>query len=57
MFAEFGTVYQLRGDVQEEDAGRHQGEEVVTVDLHYDGQLRVRGQDGKERLLVADYMF
>jgi BirA family transcriptional regulator, biotin operon repressor / biotin---[acetyl-CoA-carboxylase] ligase len=53
----FGQVYELRGDVQQETIGKHVGEQVVAVDLEYDGQLRVRGQDGRERLLVADYLF
>jgi len=43
--------------VKDEDEGRHRGEMVVPIDIQYDGQLLVRGEDGRERLLVADYMF
>jgi len=56
-YAEFGTLYEMRGTVQEESKGQYQGEQVQTVNVRYDGQLVVRGQDGRERLLVADYMF
>lgn len=60
-FAEFGKEYQLRADdvKNEHSEGEHsyQGEKVVTVDIQYDGQLLVRGEDGRERLIVADYMF
>lgn len=34
---------------------RQTGESVTTVDVESDGQLRVKGVDGKERLLVTDY--
>jgi len=56
-FAEFGKTYELRGKVEEEDAGHFVGEEVVSVDIQYDGQLLVRCENGRERLLIADYMF
>ena len=56
-YAEFGKAYELRGEVQDENRGNHQGEVVISVDLQDDGQLLVRGEDGKERLLVADYLF
>jgi biotin-(acetyl-CoA carboxylase) ligase len=56
-FAEFGKQYELRGQVSEENNGKHVGEKVMTVDIQGDGQLRVRGQDGRERLLIADYLF
>jgi hypothetical protein len=56
-FAEFGKMYELRGKVEVEDQGLHHGEEVVSVDIHDDGQLIVRGEDGLERMLIADYMF
>jgi biotin-[acetyl-CoA-carboxylase] ligase BirA-like protein len=36
---------------------RETGESVTSVDLEIDGQLRVTGQDGIERLLVADYFY
>jgi BirA family biotin operon repressor/biotin-[acetyl-CoA-carboxylase] ligase len=36
---------------------RETGEDVVAVDIRPDGQLIVIGQDGKERLLVADYFY
>jgi BirA family biotin operon repressor/biotin-[acetyl-CoA-carboxylase] ligase len=36
---------------------RETGEDVVAVDIRPDGQLIVIGQDGKERLLVADYLY
>ncbi|GKY99588.1 hypothetical protein MPSEU_000913100 [Mayamaea pseudoterrestris] len=56
-FAEFGTRYVLRGDVENEENGSHSGEEVVTVDIQSDGQLRVQGENGCERLLIAEYLF
>ena len=56
-FAQFGETYEIRGNVEEEDAGVHEGEKVVSIDIQYDGQLLVRGQDGRNRLLVADYLF
>lgn len=56
-FAEFGREYRMRGEVQDENAGTHKGETVVSVDIQYDGQLLVRGENGRERLLIADYMF
>jgi biotin-[acetyl-CoA-carboxylase] ligase BirA-like protein len=34
---------------------RQTGEEVTTLGVEQDGQLRVIGKDGKERLLVSDY--
>jgi hypothetical protein len=36
---------------------RDTGEKVQPIMLENDGQLRVRGQDGRERLLVVDYLF
>lgn len=36
---------------------RDTNEEIVPLDLKEDGQLVVRGEDGKERLLVAEYLF
>ena len=54
----FGSVYQLRAsDPLDEMKADFQGEQVVAVDLQYDGQLVVQGADGKERLLIADYLF
>jgi biotin-(acetyl-CoA carboxylase) ligase len=36
----------------------YQGEQVIVVDLHPDGRLKVRNvHTGKERLLVSDYFF
>ena len=45
-WAQFGQVYKIR----------ETGEEVVTLDIKSDGQLKVRGADGQERYLVADYL-
>jgi BirA family biotin operon repressor/biotin-[acetyl-CoA-carboxylase] ligase len=56
-FAEFGKQYELRGQVVDEENGGYQGEKVVAVGIENDGQLRVRGEDGRERLLIAEYMF
>ena len=56
-FAEFGQEYELRGQRVDEENGGYQGERVVTVGIQADGQLRVRGADGRERNLVADYLF
>jgi BirA family biotin operon repressor/biotin-[acetyl-CoA-carboxylase] ligase len=56
-YVEFGTQYQIRGTVEEEESGSHVGDVVTSVDIQNDGQLRVRGSDGKERLLIADYLF
>jgi biotin-[acetyl-CoA-carboxylase] ligase BirA-like protein len=36
---------------------RETGEEVITVDVQLDGQLQVIGQDGRHRVLVADYFY
>jgi BirA family transcriptional regulator, biotin operon repressor / biotin---[acetyl-CoA-carboxylase] ligase len=44
--SEFGQVYKIR----------ETGEEVFTLDIHRDGRLKVRGADGQERLLAADYL-
>lgn len=55
-WAEFGKPYELRGSVVDEDQGGFEGETVVTVDIEADGQLRVRDQNSRERLLVADYL-
>jgi BirA family biotin operon repressor/biotin-[acetyl-CoA-carboxylase] ligase len=55
---DWGESYEIRSDdVRQEEANTHVGERVVPVALADDGQLRVRGADGKERLLVADYLF
>jgi BirA family transcriptional regulator, biotin operon repressor / biotin---[acetyl-CoA-carboxylase] ligase len=56
-YAEWGVQYELRGRVIDEEHGGYEGEKVTTVDIEQDGQLRVRGADGRERLLVADYLF
>jgi BirA family biotin operon repressor/biotin-[acetyl-CoA-carboxylase] ligase len=56
-FAVFGVEYELRGQVVDEEGGGYEGERVVTLGIHPTGQLRVRGSDGRERLLVADYLF
>ena len=36
---------------------RDTGEQVTPIDVQADGQLKVVGADGKERLLVADYLY
>lgn len=54
---EFGQVYEIRGTVEKEDTGEYLGEIVTAIDIKDDGQLVVVGQDGKERLLIADYLF
>lgn len=56
-FAEFGKKYEIRGDVDMEDSGKYVGETVTTVDIQNDGQLVVRGENGRQRLLIADYLF
>lgn len=55
--AEWGIQYELRGRVVDEETGGYEGEKVMPVDIERDGQLRVLGADGRERLLVADYLF
>ena len=56
--AEFGKAYEIRSNnVEDESNGSYQGERVVAVDIAPDGQLKIRGADGQERLLVADYFF
>ena len=56
--ADFGKAYEIRSnDVAEESSDSYRGEQVVAVDIAPDGQLKIRGADGKERLLVADYFF
>jgi hypothetical protein len=56
-FAEWGVHYELRGRVVDEEQGGYEGERVTTVNIERDGQLRIRGADGRERLLIADYLF
>jgi biotin-(acetyl-CoA carboxylase) ligase len=56
-YAEFHKTYELRGRVVDEEQGGYQGERVITLGIQDDGQLRVQGADGRERLLVADYLF
>jgi biotin-(acetyl-CoA carboxylase) ligase len=56
-YAEFQKTYELRGRVVDEEQGGYQGERVITLGIQGDGQLRVKGADGRERLLVADYLF
>lgn len=46
-WAKFDQIYKIR----------ETGEKVSTVGIQPDGQLRVRGADGQERDLVADYSF
>jgi BirA family transcriptional regulator, biotin operon repressor / biotin---[acetyl-CoA-carboxylase] ligase len=46
VLAEFGQAYKIR----------ETGEEVLTLNIHRDGRLKVRGADGQERLLAADYL-
>lgn len=56
-YAEWGVQYELRGRVVKEEEGGYEGEKVTTMGIERDGQLRVRGADGRERLLVAEYLF
>lgn len=56
-FVEWGVQYELRGRVVNEEEGGYEGEKVTTMGIERDGQLRVRGADGRERLLVAEYLF
>jgi biotin-[acetyl-CoA-carboxylase] ligase BirA-like protein len=46
-WAKLGQLYTIR----------ETGEQVITVDLQTDGQLKVIGSDGRERLLVSDYLY
>jgi BirA family biotin operon repressor/biotin-[acetyl-CoA-carboxylase] ligase len=46
-WADMGQLYTIR----------ETGEQVTTVDLQTDGQLKVIGSDGRERLLVSDYLY
>ena len=56
--ADFGKSYEIRSNnVDEEASDNYRGEQVVAVDIALDGQLKIRGEDGKERLLVSDYFF
>jgi BirA family transcriptional regulator, biotin operon repressor / biotin---[acetyl-CoA-carboxylase] ligase len=54
-WAQFGQTYELRGAVVEPDG--FQGEQVVVIGIDDSGQLRVRGNNGRERFLSAEYMF
>ena len=36
---------------------RDEGVQVTPLAIEPDGQLRVRGPDGKERLLIAEYLY
>lgn len=45
LLAKFGQRYTIR----------ETGEQVTTVDIQSDGQLIIRGADGRERLIVSDY--
>ena len=56
-YAKFGVEYELRGQTVDDENGGYEGERVVTLGLEPDGQLRVRGRDGRERKLIADYTF
>jgi biotin-[acetyl-CoA-carboxylase] ligase BirA-like protein len=44
-YADLKTLYTIRNT----------GETVQIIDIQLDGQLKVLGEDGRERLLVADY--
>jgi BirA family transcriptional regulator, biotin operon repressor / biotin---[acetyl-CoA-carboxylase] ligase len=55
IYAKFGHTYELRGAVVASDS--FQGEKVVVLGIERDGQLRVRGENGTEKLLIAEYMF
>jgi biotin-(acetyl-CoA carboxylase) ligase len=54
-YAELGKQYEIRGRADADSGER--GEIVTTLDIQSDGQLLVRGKDGKERLLIADYLY
>jgi BirA family biotin operon repressor/biotin-[acetyl-CoA-carboxylase] ligase len=57
-FAAFGTAYEMRGQtVEEEEAGDYEGERVTAQDIEPDGRLVVLDASGRERRLVADYLF
>ena len=47
MWAEFGTPQKLR----------ETGEMVIPLSIQNDGQLRVRQENGEERLLMAEYLY
>jgi biotin-(acetyl-CoA carboxylase) ligase len=53
-WADLGQPYELRSATV--DADGHDGEMVIVVDVENDGRLRVQGQDGRMRLLTADYL-
>jgi biotin-(acetyl-CoA carboxylase) ligase len=46
-WADMGQLYTIR----------ETGEQVTTLDLQADGQLKIIGSDGRERLLVSDYLY
>lgn len=52
--ADLGKPYELRGAAVDEDG--YDGETVTVIDVESDGRLRVQGQDGRMRLLTADYL-
>jgi biotin-(acetyl-CoA carboxylase) ligase len=57
-FAQFGQTYELRSDdAKSETTGTYKGEKVIVLDIKDDGQLLVKGTDGRERLVIAEYMF
>ena len=45
-WVQFGQLYKIR----------ETGEQVTTLGIQSDGQLKVRGANGQERLLMADYL-
>lgn len=55
--ATFGTTYEMRGQTVEEETSHYQGERVTTLDIEPDGRLVVLDSSGRERRLVADYLF
>mmetsp|Transcript_7612 Transcript_7612/g.12646 ORF Transcript_7612/g.12646 Transcript_7612/m.12646 type:complete len:286 (+) Transcript_7612:123-980(+) len=51
------TEWKTWANIGEPQVLRETGETVIPVDVKDDGQLVVRGEDGRERLLVADYLY
>ena len=56
-YTTFGQKYELRGNHVDVEHGGYQGEIVTVVDIQNDGQLIIQDTNGKQRLLIADYMF
>lgn len=56
-YAQWNQSYELRGNHVDVEHGGYNGELVKTIDIQYDGQLVVRDAQGRQRLLIADYMY